>query len=76
MRQGEMWIGTDGGLSRWQGGKFTNFTTREGLSHNAVDALYQDREQTLWIGTRGGGLNRFKGRQIHRLYHQGGIIQR
>jgi two-component sensor histidine kinase len=56
-----MWIGTDGGLSCWQEGHFANSTTREGLSHNSVKALYQDREHTLWIGTRGGGLNRYKG---------------
>ncbi len=28
------------------------------LSHNFVNALLEDNEQTLWIGTDGGGLNR------------------
>jgi signal transduction histidine kinase len=55
-----MWIATDGGLSRWRVGRFTNYTMRDGLSHNVVDALYRDAETTLWIGTRGGGLNRFQ----------------
>lgn len=28
------------------------------LSHNRVEALFEDRGRNLWIGTRGGGLNR------------------
>ncbi|MCP4147722.1 MAG: helix-turn-helix domain-containing protein [bacterium] len=28
------------------------------LSHNFVNALLQDKEQALWVGTDGGGLNR------------------
>jgi len=29
------------------------------LSANYVNALYEDTNHTLWIGTRGGGLNRY-----------------
>ena len=53
--------GPTGGLSRRRGGQFTSFTMREGLSHDAINALYQDREGALWIGTRAGGLNRYQG---------------
>lgn len=35
------------------------FTTNNGLSHNAVLSLLQDRDGTIWIGTS-GGLNRLK----------------
>ena len=31
-----------------------------GLSSNAVRAIQEDRDGALWIGTRGGGLNRLK----------------
>ena len=57
-RAGPIWIGPDGGLSRWADGKFTNVTLREGLSHNDVNAIYEDDDETLWVGTKGGGLNR------------------
>jgi signal transduction histidine kinase/ligand-binding sensor domain-containing protein/DNA-binding response OmpR family regulator len=33
----------------------------DGLSSNSVRCLYQDRKGFIWIGTDGGGLNRFDG---------------
>lgn len=56
-----LWIGAyDGGLNFLCDGVFKSYTTKEGLSSNAIRALLQDREGALWIGTVGGGLNRFK----------------
>jgi ligand-binding sensor domain-containing protein/signal transduction histidine kinase len=54
---GGMWIGTDGGLSRWENGKFSRLMA-QGSPTNWVNALYLDRDQTLWVGTKGGGLYR------------------
>ena len=42
-------------------GKLTNYTTKEGLVGNYVRSIYEDSEGTLWIGTYGEGLSRFKG---------------
>jgi signal transduction histidine kinase len=53
-----LWIGTLHGLSRFDGRRFTNFTTGNGLSNNIITALYNDQRDTLWIGTQGGGLDR------------------
>lgn len=59
-REGNLWIGTRGeGLNRFKDGKFSTYTTNEGLSNNTVYALYEDRDENLWIGTS-GGLNRLK----------------
>jgi ligand-binding sensor domain-containing protein len=58
-REGSLWIGTEGGLSRLKDGKFTAFTTQEGLSHHVVRAIHEDKEGSLWIGTD-SGLNRLK----------------
>ncbi len=53
-RDGTIWIGTHGlGLIRMQNGRFTSFTTRNGLSHDVVEALYAD-EHGLWVGTSRG----------------------
>ncbi|MGA8029959.1 MAG: two-component regulator propeller domain-containing protein [Bryobacteraceae bacterium] len=58
-RFGDLWIGTfGGGLSRCSNGKFTTFTTKEGLSNDSVLSLLEDRNGDLWIGTDAGGLNR------------------
>ena len=59
-RDGTMWIGTNlEGLFAYRDGRFTTYTTRDGLASNAVRAIQQDRDGALWIGSR-GGLNRFE----------------
>ena len=56
---GTVWIGTrEGGLIRFHDGKFTNFTTNNGLSGANVICISQDQTGDLWIGTDSGGLNR------------------
>ncbi|MFN0030759.1 MAG: two-component regulator propeller domain-containing protein [Flavobacteriales bacterium] len=42
---------------------FTQFTTREGLSNNSVNAIIQDSTGFIWIGTD-DGLNRFDGHRF------------
>jgi signal transduction histidine kinase len=52
-------IATLGGLARFTDGKFKNYTTADGLSGNVITALQEDADGSIWIGTQGGGLNRF-----------------
>jgi signal transduction histidine kinase/ligand-binding sensor domain-containing protein len=65
-RDGDLWLGTyGGGVSRLSGGRFTQYTSREGLSSDFVWCLFEDHAGTLWIGTDGGGVNAFnQGRVI------------
>ena len=60
-REGFLWFGTDGGVSRYDGDKFVNFTTDDGLANNSVLAVYQDREGFFWFGTW-GGVSRYDGK--------------
>jgi ligand-binding sensor domain-containing protein len=58
---GTLWIATyGGGRTRFSNGRFTRFTTRDGLSSDYVLCLFEDSDGTLWIGTDGGGLNRWR----------------
>ncbi len=57
-RQGFIWLGTYGGLTRFDGVEFRTYTRREGLSSNVVTAITQDAGGRLVIGTVGGGVCR------------------
>ncbi|XOV66992.1 MAG: histidine kinase [Fluviicola sp.] len=51
--KGYLWIGTIGGLTRFNGEDFVPYTSREGLLNNRISSLdYIDN--TLWVGHDGG----------------------
>jgi ligand-binding sensor domain-containing protein/two-component sensor histidine kinase len=52
--KGYMWFGTSEGLSRFDGYRFTNYTTRDGLEHNNVNDISEDQTGRLWIATSKG----------------------
>ena len=52
---GVLWIGTyDGGLGRFQNGKFTRFTHRQGLANNGVFQILEDDRRNLWMSSNHG----------------------
>ena len=55
-----LWFGTFGGLARLEDGRFTSFTTADGLAGNRVRSILEDADGTLWIGTYDDGLSRFR----------------
>jgi PAS domain S-box-containing protein len=61
--RGFMWFGTQHGLNRYDGHTFKlydhNPKNPNSLSHNLVISLYEDGSGMIWVGTWGGGLNRF-----------------
>jgi ligand-binding sensor domain-containing protein/signal transduction histidine kinase len=60
-RDGYLWIGTSGGLVRFDGAHFTVFDRQNtpALHENSIFCLMVARDGALWIGTEGGGLARY-----------------
>ena len=55
-----LWIGTLGeGLQHVHNGRADGFTRADGLSGDRVEALFEDREGNIWVGTN-EGLDRFR----------------
>lgn len=53
-KEGYIWFGTEGGVSRFDGEEFENFTTQEGLSDNDVLSIHEDSFGRLWFLTYSG----------------------
>ncbi|QIF02323.1 two-component regulator propeller domain-containing protein [Roseimicrobium sp. ORNL1] len=71
---GVLWIGSSGGLHRWEKGETRVWGTKDGLLTQSVRSLYRQPDGTLWIGTLGGGLARMKDGRISNYTTREGLI--
>ncbi|MBI4850507.1 MAG: protein kinase [Acidobacteria bacterium] len=51
---GQIWVGTGIGLICYNKGKFTSYTTKDGLPGDLIYSVFIDKEKNLWIGTNQG----------------------
>jgi ligand-binding sensor domain-containing protein len=58
-REERVWTSTDRGLALWTASGWQIVGTSEGLPADAVTALWQDRQGSLWIGISNAGLARW-----------------
>jgi ligand-binding sensor domain-containing protein/signal transduction histidine kinase len=70
-----LWIGTTGGLLRFDGSRFVlyNRENTPAFTENNVFALAVSRDDTLWIGTEGGGLIRHRGGVFRAFSNKDGL---
>ena len=78
-RNGRTWVGTrEAGAFVYlpSAGQWLRLDERSGLGRDHVTALLEDRWGYVWIGTHGGGLSRYAGRQFVRYGTSEGLRQR
>ena len=78
-RQGNIWFGCrvperdhpesgkrmgDGGLAMFDGKKMIQFPDNEGLHHNDVYTVFEDKTGDIWIGATGLGAYRYDGKKF------------
>ncbi len=60
-REGDLWIGSRGGLTRWKDAAMVPLGVPEGLTGDFATTVNEDPQGDLWLGTWRGGLYRMHG---------------
>lgn len=72
--RGYIWIGTDAGISKWDGESFRNYNTLDGLAGNKVWCIEEDDKGNMWFACFGGGLSVFNGLEFNSYTEKDGLI--
>ena len=46
---GFLWVATDNGIARFDGKRFINYTTKDGLPYNDVIHVFKQNDGTIWV---------------------------
>jgi PAS domain S-box-containing protein len=70
---GELWIGTEAGLDRYDGRRFTHYfadaSDPSSLNPGPQRVIAQDSRGVVWTGTYGGGLDRLEAGRVRHFRH-------
>lgn len=69
-----VWLGTDVGLSRFDGSKIENFSVDNGVAPGGVRSMCQDTTGRIWFGHLNGGITCFDGNRFVRVSVDGDHI--
>ncbi len=57
--EGNLWISTIAGLTKYNGSKFVSFTKNHGLAEDWITTSYKDKENNIWFGHWAGSVTRY-----------------
>jgi ligand-binding sensor domain-containing protein/signal transduction histidine kinase len=72
--KGDLVVGTDAGLNRVHEGRIVADSEFAALRSEKIWAIHLDSNGTLWLGTRGGGLLRFRSGKFLRFTREDGLL--
>ena len=72
--RGILWVGTKNGLSKIENGHITNFFKSDGLAHNNTQEIIEDKFNTIWIASYGGGVTKFDGKTFSIFNKKKGLV--
>ncbi len=64
---GDLWIGTDNGIVKWNGSQLTGAGIPASLNRFQALAMVRDRDANIWVGTDSRGLLRFNSQGVASL---------
>ncbi len=70
---GDIWFATFGGLSRYDGEYFVNYTVADGLPIDEIECLIPAEDGKLWYGTWGGGVGYYDGEHFVNFSTEDGL---
>ena len=73
--EGTLWFGSIGsGVFAYDGNRFRNYTTLDGLLNNEVTSIYEDRGGGMWFGVN-GGVSRYDGTTFQNFVLKDGCME-
>ena len=73
-KKGFMWFATQDGLNKYDGYEViinrNNPKVSSSLTNNDVLSIYEDRNEKIWIGTNGGGLEEYNPNSNQFIHHR------
>jgi len=72
--RGFLWIGTTEGISKYDGHRFINYTTANGMPHNLVNDMLETSDGKLIFACNDGSLAWIKNNRIEKITKPGIVI--